>query len=124
MADGSTTIDELVLALAQEPGDKPHIVRNLLYLIASGQLTPFTRGGRSTLKRRNPRFASATIRNMVTRAGTSGGADWIASAVSGSGIRMDHTEARAVIDHVEGEPPAHCLSASQVERLLRLGILA
>jgi hypothetical protein len=123
MADGSAAIPQLVDALARVPGDRPGIVRNLLYLIAAGQLTPFARGRRSTVDCRRPRFTSPTIRKMVNRVATSGGSGWIASQASGGGIKMDHTEARAVVDYVHRERPLRCPPTSQVERLLRLGIL-
>jgi SAM-dependent methyltransferase len=125
MAGGSATLGELASALHGEARDEGGIVRNLLYLIAAGVLTPFAKRYRPTVSGEPPRFADATVQRMFESAAKSDVPEPIASEVVGSGIEMDPTDAAAILDHVARGGPSEGddARAELVRRLGRLGIL-
>lgn len=128
MINGSSSLAELIEALSRNAADRAHVTRNLLYLIAAGELAPFARRVPVAIAEAPPRLASEIHRRWLRHAAGSEGPWWIPSPVSGTGIAVDGAAAAAVLEQVGGgadganapaaEPPAGLLT-----RLRRLGIL-
>ena len=125
MSHGSTTLFQLVTSLGGERRHNGEIVRNLLYLIAAGELTPFMQPFNSAAAGNHPEFASERIKRMFSHAAAAEGAGHIASEVVGSGVEVSPGDALTVIDclAVNKEAETQSASAELIPRLKRLGLL-
>ena len=125
MSHGSTTLFQLVTSLGGERRHNGEIVRNLLYLIAAGELIPFMQPFNSTEAGNHPEFASERIKRMFSHAAAAEGTGHIASEVVGSGVEMSPGDALTVIDclAVNEEAETQSASAELIPRLKRLGLL-
>ncbi len=121
MSRGSSGLWELTAELGRTRGSHQHILRNLLYLIAGGALTPFVSPFRVPATRSGLRFSGETVKRMFDVVAAGNGRSWIASEIVGHGIALEPSEAAAVIDIVTGR---QCDRPSElVERMLRVGLL-
>ncbi len=135
MAGGSRTIGDAAESLSGAGRRDAPIVRNLLYLVAAGSLTPFARILRCAHSLgRHVRWAdlqpaNVTVARTLAHAVARGGVCVIPSEVLGGGVRIELAEAVALTeslgrDSERGAPGARDGSLDALAlRLLRLGIL-
>jgi hypothetical protein len=102
LAMGSVTVGEAVAALGGAGRDPVEITRNLLYLVASGSLTPFARAYRVIATSTPPGFASATIERVLAHIVATGATRAVPSEVLGNGISMTPHDAAAIIELAAG----------------------
>ncbi len=130
MTKGSAPMGELIEALARtgahrtrDGADRAGIARNLAYLIAAGELTPFARASAEPLPEVGARVSFGASAAMLERVAASGDRGWIPSSILGGGVAVDAHEAVAVLDHVRGAARREARQADLLARLTRLGIL-
>lgn len=125
MSRGPATLRQVATALGGEIRNSGEIVRNLLYLVAAGVLTPFAKPFGPTGSHMPREFASTTVKRMFEDVAHADGPGQIASEVVGSAIEMRPNDAAAVIEYltgrIRGEPKTAL--AELLPRLLRLGLL-
>ena len=116
MQQGALPIGEIVARLGRDGHNRREILQNLLFLVASGSLTPFAHPGGyvKTGARRaaSPAVAAALACNVDGTIRT-----LVPSVTLGNGVVVDENEATRALSWIAGEeaaPPA---------RLARLGVL-
>jgi SAM-dependent methyltransferase len=116
MAQGAMPIGDIVARLGGNGHNRREILQNLLFLVASGNLTPFARAGGSvdTGSRRaaNPAVAAALASTVGHETPT-----FVPSEALGSGIAVTAEEATGALHWIAGE------AIARPARLARLGIL-
>lgn len=122
MQEGAAPLHELAGALSTAPAQRPEVLRNLLYLVAGGQLQPFARRSSAAPVESGRGFPSVAVQRVMTRlaAGEDG---WIPSPVAGGGIAIEVAEARAIIAMADGVAHSPPLAPARVRQLAGLGIL-
>ncbi|MGB6450557.1 MAG: class I SAM-dependent methyltransferase [Steroidobacteraceae bacterium] len=135
MAGGSTTIADAAAALSGAGLHDARIIRNLLYLVAAGSLTPFAkvrRHGHSLgrhVRWADLQPANATVTRTLAFAVAQGSACVIPSEVLGGGVRIELAEAVALTESLGRASESAATGGSDGSldalalRLLRLGIL-
>lgn len=116
MSQGSMTIAAARSALEGEGRDPLETVRNLLYLIAAGTLTPFAKAVRVTESAAIRRFASSTVERMFSYVAERGVARTLPSDVVGTGVEIRPMEAMAVIEFLAGADSIETLAARLAQR--------
>lgn len=112
MMHGALPLGEAVRTLSRN-GDAGETVRNLLWLVAGGALSPFAHAGSA------PKLARATAEGMLRLIASSEAPSWIASPAVGGGAPLDtEAAARAIESLQEGDN-----ETSETRRLRRLGVL-
>lgn len=99
---GSRTLRELVTDL-DGGGQGPDIARNLTYLIAAGELTPFAKSHAPEQLSVPTGFTSTSVARMVSQVAGSGESGYVATEVVGGGISVSPTQARAVLVIVDSQ---------------------
>jgi hypothetical protein len=124
MARGSCTIAEAVEHLATGAQDSAGVLRNVLFLIAGGALSPFA-CVHQVASDAPSRIASDVVERALTetadREQTRG---VIPSAIYGNGVSMDATTARALLAWSRQPGRASIIDASALATYARLGLLA
>ncbi|WP_116135446.1 class I SAM-dependent methyltransferase [Trinickia diaoshuihuensis] len=117
MRQGSMRIGEIVARLGGEGRSAQEIRQNLLFLVASGVLTPFAQaGGHCATGARRAVNAAA----LAALAGGSGDAAnaYIPSELLGNGVAVGADEAKQALQWIAGDETVPC-----PPRLARLGVL-
>jgi SAM-dependent methyltransferase len=119
LAVGSVTVGEAVTALGGAGRDSGEIARNLLYLVASGALSPFARAFRVNATSAPRGFATATIERVLAHIVATGTSRAVPSEVLGNGISIEPRDAAAIIDFVAGRAKLESVRelASTLQRL-------
>lgn len=124
MSGGSATLAELASSLGGESRRDGEIVRNLLYLLAAGELTPFACSSLRTKTGGAVNFASETVRRMFCRVVTDQAVGQVASKLVGGGVEVSSSDAQTVLDCVAGGQQIADESALLlIARLKRIGLL-
>ncbi|KVN20956.1 methyltransferase [Burkholderia stagnalis] len=118
MRQGSMRIGEIVARLGGERHNPPEILQNLLFLVASGTLTPFAQVGGYT-ETGERRTASPSAAHALTLASSADDATpaFVPCEALGSGIAVKADEATQALRWIAGE------AMPRPDRLARLGVL-
>jgi SAM-dependent methyltransferase len=123
MAGGSCTIGEAVAVLSQGGQDAAGILRNVLFLIAGGALSPFARLHRVAAG--TPlRLASGVVQRALAEAvDAERGRIVVPSAIYGNGVELDSTEAQSLLGWSQ-QPAVPKIDAQRLATYARLGLMA
>ncbi|MBN3819188.1 methyltransferase domain-containing protein [Paraburkholderia sp. Se-20369] len=118
MRQGAMRIGEIVARLGGERHNPPEILQNLLFLVASGTLTPFAQAGGYT-ETGVRRAASPSAAQALTLASSADDATpaFVPSEALGSGVAVNADEAKQALRWIAGE------ALPRPDRLARLGVL-
>ncbi len=116
----SLPMRDLVDALAAKGGARAEIVRNLLYLVAAGTLTPFAVARDSGAAASVRGFANARVERAVRHIIERRTRGAIASEILGNGVEIAPLEAMAVVEFLAGAQETGSLSMRLEEGIRRL----
>ncbi|HEX7036512.1 MAG TPA: class I SAM-dependent methyltransferase [Pseudomonadales bacterium] len=120
LENGGASLAQLCDALAAEADLRPAVRRNLLYLTAAGALQPYARRSGRAEPGQPLRFPSVTVERMVATAAKSERYGWVASTLTGAGVRVDRAEAAALLRAVAAR---RADLPRGLHRLRRLGLV-
>ena len=124
MAAGSCTIGDAVARLGKGGQYPAGILRNLLFLIAGGALSPFARPHRVAAEAPS-RVASPVVERALTEVAKGERARAvIPSTIYGNGVELDAAEARALLEWAQQPGTATMIAAPRSATYARLGIVA
>ena len=124
-AGGSCTIGEAVAFLSQRGQDAAgSILRNVLFLIAGGALSPFARR-HGAMTAAPSRIATGVVHHaLVEAAGAERDPSVIPSPIHGNGVQLDRAEARALLDWAQRPAAPSIIAAQTLATYARLGLVA
>ena len=119
MARGSTTIGDAVAALGSARHDPVEIMRNLVFMVAGGALTPFATAAPPCAGGTRRRPASPTVASVLRFAVEHRSTRAIPSRILGNGVTVDPLEALAVGEWLRGAEGVEALAARMAEEIDR-----
>lgn len=125
LSGGSTTLMRLVAALGGKSRDSAEITRNLLYLLASGELVPFSQSYQPHEKDGRFEFSGERTKTMLSYIAHENETGQIASEVVGSGVAVSPRDALAILEYLAAGEQGETDSVLRelIPRLRRFGLI-